>query len=64
VFKNGLISLRLVQKATSNAGLAIDAQLIEKKLAETESEVKQDQGGAVHHGWETGFWEYARREER
>ncbi len=53
-----------MQKATSNAGLAIDAQLIEKKLAETESEVKQDQGGAVHHGWETGLWQYARCEER
>jgi hypothetical protein len=53
-----------VQKKASNTGLAIDAQLIEKKLVEMESEVKQYQGGAVHHGWETGLWQYARCEER
>jgi hypothetical protein len=52
------MSPRSVQKAASDAGMAIDAQLIGNKLAETESEVKQDQGGAVHHGLETGFWEY------
>lgn len=46
------MSPRSVQKAASDAGMGIDAQLIGNKSPE--SEVKQDQGGCAGQG----LWEY------
>ena len=50
------MSPRSVQKAASDAGMGVDAQLIGNKLAE--SEVKQDQGCGGHSLEAAGLWEY------
>lgn len=51
------MSPRSVQKAASDAGMAIDAQLIANKVEE--SEVKNDDQSGIVHGLGTGFWDYS-----
>ncbi|KAG2710124.1 hypothetical protein I3843_04G010100 [Carya illinoinensis] len=53
------MSPRSVQKAASDAGLAIDAQFITNKLPENEV-LKDDKSGHVGaHGLQTECWEFA-----